>query len=144
MSLPDANANNNTMVVIPKQDARIINKIKKSKEFKTVLNDASFEAQKKLRSNDNVLDIGFDRKNGVDSLDLELTIGNAHLYNTHFDDQGNLYTTLIDWYDFDKFPETGFKNGINNNAYEQQVCGDLTNYVLIVPIALSKEEIEEL
>ena len=95
-------------------------------------------------NNENIKLIGFTDKWPLLSLDLALTIGHAHLYNTHFDEHGNLHTTLIDWYDFDKLPETGFTNGINNNAYEQQERGDLTNYVLVIPIVLTKTEVDNL
>ena len=66
------------------------------------------------------------------------------MYNTHFDEQGNLYTTLVDWYDFNKLPENDIFDRINNNAYEQQNRGNLTNYVLLIPIVLTKTEINNL
>lgn len=147
-NLPDVHANNNTMVVIPKQDARIVNQIKKSKEFKNVINELLKNNSIKLGNNSKITRLDYISRNpkinGIISADLALTIGHSHIYNTHFDEEGNLYTTLIDWYDFDKFPETGFTNGINNNAYEQQIRGDLTNYVLVIPIVLTKMEVDNL
>ncbi len=148
LNLPDANADNNTMVVIPKQGARIINQIKQSKEFKNVIKELLKANLIKLGNNSEVTRLDYVSKNpkisGIISADLALTIGHAHLYNTHFDEHGNLYTTLVDWYDFDEFQKKDFLNGINNNAYEQQERGDLTNYVLVIPIVLTKTEVDNL
>lgn len=147
-NLPDVNANNNTLVVIPKQGARIINQIKKSKEFKTVIKELLRNNAIKTGNNSEVTRLNYISKNpkinGIISADLALTIGHAHMYNTHFDEEGNLYTTLVDWYDFKKFPEDDFFAGINNNAYEQQERGDLTNYVLAILIVLTKTELDNL
>jgi len=136
--------NTKTKIVIPKSQSRITNQIKNSLEFKKLIKEMILKKEITADNNENIKLIGFTDKWPLLSLDLALTIGHAHLYNTHFDEHGNLHTTLIDWYDFDKLPETGFTNGINNNAYEQQERGDLTNYVLVIPIVLTKTEVDNL
>lgn len=147
-NLPDVNADNNTMVVIPKQGARIINQIKKSKEFKKVINELLKTNSIKIGNNSKVTRLDYISRNpfkyGKLASDLALTIGHSYIYNTHFDEEGNLYTTLVDWYDFDEFQKKDVFNGINNNAYEQQIRGDLTNYVLVIPIVLTKTEVDNL
>ena len=136
-----------SMVVIPKQNARIIEQIKKSKEFKDIIKEQLKNNSIKT-NNSEIIRLDYISKNpfkyGKIASDLALTIGHTHLYNTHFDKEGNLYTILVDWYDFDKFKENDIFDKINNNAYEQQERGDLMNYVLVIPIVLTKTEVDNL
>ena len=54
---------------------------------------------------------------------------------------GNLHIFIIDYYDFDLLPTNTILSTINNNAYNQQLLGQLQPYVIIIPLVLSPDDL---
>ena len=131
------------MVIVPKQGSSVIDKIKNSREFKATISELIKKESIEKGGSVERGDICYSSKNPLSvSGDLRLTFANAHLYNTHYDKSGDLHTILVDWYDFKDEVHLGLINGINNNAYEQQKQGLLTNFVILVPLTITKEELK--
>jgi len=108
---------------------------------------------KKLKSNFDNLIKGFYKNKIIeielkDSKNTSLILGKIKLYNMRVVDD-YICGTLVDYYDFEelailKDDEYNFKflKFVNNNAYYQQEIGQLHNYLILMPIRFSLENLE--
>ena len=121
-----------TDVVIPQYNSPLFKKIMNSKELKNVLNANLSQI---INGNNNDILITFENY-----YNLPLVLGHGRLYNMRIKDEC-ICGSYIDYYDFNKIIRKtdnslilSFIINANNNAYEQQEIGDLTNYLIIMPI----------
>ena len=147
-------------VVIPRDNSKLVELIKKSDEMKAILK----------RENDNILDGKYKNKylpGGVefkmppgrnlnneqwrDQATLFGVIHNADIYNIRENSDGSINLTISDFYDFENWKindKESFFNwvikNINNNADAQQKAGELVPYVLYIPIKFTQKELEKL
>ena len=147
-------------VVIPRDNSKLVELIKKSDEMKTILK----------RENDNILDGKYNNKylpGGVefkmppgrdfvneqwrDKATLFGVIHNADIYNIRENSDGSINLTISDFYDFENWKindsdsiDSKFIKILNNNADAQQKAGELTPYVLYIPVKFTQKELEEL
>ena len=147
-------------VVIPRDNSKLVELIKKSDEMKAILK----------RENDNILDGKYKNKylpGGVefkmppgrnlnneqwrDQATLFGVIHNADIYNIRENNDGSIDLTISDFYDFENWKindsdsnSNKFIKFLNNNADAQQKAGELTPYVLYIPVKFTQNEFEEL
>ena len=147
-------------VVIPRDNSKLVELIKKSDEMKAILK----------RENDNILDGKYNNKylpGGVefkmppgrdfvneqwrDKATLFGVIHNADIYNIRENSDGSINLTISDFYDFENWKindtdsiDSKFIKILNNNADAQQKAGELTPYVLYIPVKFTQKELEEL
>ena len=147
-------------VVIPRDNSKLVELIKKSDEMKAILK----------RENDNILEGKYKNKylsGGVefkmppgrnlnneqwkDQLTLFGVIHNADIYNIRENSDGSIDLTISDFYDFENWKindsdsnSNKFIKFLNNNADAQQRAGELTPYVLYIPIKFTQKELEKL
>lgn len=147
-------------VVIPRDNSKLVELIKKSDEMKAILK----------RENDNILDGKYKNEylpGGVefkmppsrnlnneqwkDQLTLFGVIHNADIYNIRENSDGSIDLTISDFYDFENWKindsdsnSNKFIKFLNNNADAQQRAGELTPYVLYIPIKFTQKELEKL
>ena len=76
--------------------------------------------------------------------DLGALIGEAHVFNPYIDANGDLYFQIPDFYDFEYRMGDDMLTVFNNNAYIQQEKGMLTNYVLLINVKYTKEELAKI
>ena len=133
----DDKINSNTMVVLPKQESRLIKTIKQSSAIRNFILSHEKEIFHGQVRNKTLSNLNFYNEN-----DLATLIGEAHVYNAYIDKTGSLYMQIPDYYNFiDRGQETPTE-AINYNAYVQQEQGKLTNYVLLITIKFSKDELK--
>ncbi len=147
-------------VVIPRDNSKLVELIKKSDEMKAILK----------RENDNILDGKYKNEylpRGVEfkmppgrnlgdeqwrnKLTLFGVMHNADIYNIRENSDGSINLTISDFYDFENWKindKESFFNwvikNINNNADAQQKAGELVPYVLYIPIKFTQKELEKL
>lgn len=147
-------------VVIPRDNSKLVELIKKSDEMKTILK----------RENDNILEGKYKNKylpGGVefkmppgrnlnneqwrDQTTLFGVIHNADIYNIRENSDGSIDLTISDFYDFENWKindsdsnSNKFIKFLNNNADAQQKAGELTPYVLYIPVKFTQNELEKL
>ena len=147
-------------VVIPRDNSKLVELIKKSDEMKAILK----------RENDNILDGKYKNKylpGGVefkmppgrnlnneqwrDQATLFGVIHNADIYNIRENSDGSINLTISDFYDFENWKindsdsnSNKFIKFLNNNADAQQKAGELVPYVLYIPIKFTQKELEKL
>lgn len=147
-------------VVIPRDNSKLVELIKKSDEMKAILK----------RENDNILDgkykneylpggVEFKKPAGIDLGDEQWrdkatlfgVIHNADIYNIRKSNDGSINLTISDFYDFENWKindsdsnSNKFTKFLNNNADAQQRAGKLTPYVLYIPVKFTQKELEEL
>ena len=124
-----------TDVVIVQYGTSLMNNLMNSDEFINAINKEKDNIKNGFYKNSS-FSISF--KN---DLNLALTIGKCNIYNPRFHKDGTFTATLVDYYDFEYLKyapsvKRAIINAINNNAVIQQENGDLTNFVLIIPIIL--------
>ena len=135
----DNTINENTLVVLPRPQSPLIKEVKNSnclKEFIIQNQDAIKSGNFKGKT---VNDISF-----YNVRDLDTLLGDTHVYNAYIDNSGNLHLQIPDYYDFlrRKWSKDSVLFSImNNSAFIQQLIGRLTNYVLLLNITYSKEEL---
>ena len=129
---------NNTNVVIPQQDSRLVKTVYNSPEFKDAIK-SRLSGIKSGEYKNNSFNITFDK-----TKDAHLTLGHATLYNVRIVD-GYICGTHIDYYNYKYLKyykgNSIFATAANNNAYRQQEYGKLTNYLIIFPISIPLDEI---
>ena len=76
--------------------------------------------------------------------DLGALIGEAHIFSPYIDTNGDLYFQIPDFYDFEYRTGDDLLTVFNNNAYIQQEKGMLTNYVLLINVKYTKEELTKI
>ena len=131
------NVNDSTDVVIVQHGSQLFEEVITSREFMSFMKDNySKIIHNELKNK--VIQLNFDV-----TPTLNLTIGKSIIYSPKSDNLGNISTTLVDYYDFEKIKTDKNSNlltrlitPINNNAYIQQKSGKLTNYIIIIPILL--------
>ena len=135
----DNTINENTLVVLPRPQSPLIKEVKNSnclKEFIIQNQDAIKSGNFKGKT---VNDVSF-----YNVRDLDTLLGDTHVYNAYIDNSGNLHLQIPDYYDFlrKKWSKDSVLFSImNNSAFIQQLIGRLTNYVLLLNITYSKEEL---
>ena len=126
---------NNTNVVIPQQDSRLVKTVYNSPEFKDAIKSRLLDIKSGEYKNKS-FNITFDK-----TQDAHLTLGHATLYNVRIVD-GYICGTLIDYYNFSLSEKYNYNYDslktiiANNNAYFQQETGRLKNYLIIYPIRI--------
>ena len=126
---------NNTNVVIPQQDSRLVKTVYNSPEFKDAIKSRLLGIKSGEYKNKS-FNITFDK-----TQDAHLTLGHATLYNVRIVD-GYICGTLIDYYNFSLSEKYNYNYDslktiiANNNAYFQQETGRLKNYLIIYPIRI--------
>ena len=139
--------NDNTMVVKPRQVSPLIRKVKASSCLQgfIVKNQSAIKSGK--YKNKTLAGISF-----YGEKDLGTLLGETHVYNAYIDRQGNLHLQIPDYYDF-YMREVLLNNlslkeikdkTINNNARIQQLLGLLTDYVLLLDITYTKDELSKI
>ena len=75
----------------------------------------------------------------------------ADIYNIRENSDGSINLTISDFYDFENWKindsdsnSNKFIKFLNNNADAQQKAGELTPYVLYIPVKFTQNEFEEL
>ncbi len=131
------NITDSTNVVIVQYNTSLMNNLINSNEFINAIAKEEDNIRNKIYKN-NSFSISF-----KDDLNLALTIGKCNIYNPCFHKDDTFTATLVDYYDFEYLKyapsiKKAILNAINNNAVIQQENGDLTNFVLIIPIILFK------
>ena len=129
------NIADSTDVVIVQYGTSLMNNLMNSDEFIDAINKEKDNIKNGFYKNSS-FSISF-----TNDFNLALTIGKCNIYNPRFHKDGTFTATLVDYYDFEylKYAPSIKKaiiNAINNNAVIQQENGDLTNFVLIIPIIL--------
>ena len=120
--------NRKTMVVQPKEDARLTRAVKYSS---TIINALKKYPDKRITN-----------VNFAGEPDLYKTLGHTHIYRPHKDKDGNVIVNIVDYYDFADTDERTWSGAIVKNAYRQQEEGELTNYVLLIQLKYTPEEWE--
>ena len=133
------NIANSTDVVIVQYGTSLMNNLVNSDEFINAINKEKDNIKNGLYKNSS-FSISF--KN---DLNLALTIGKCNIYNPCFHKDGTFTATLVDYYDFEYLKyapsvKRAIINAINNNAVIQQENGDLTNFILVIPITLFEND----
>ena len=139
--------NDNTMVVKPRQTSPLVRKVKASSCLQSFI-VKNQNAIKSGRYKDKTLaGISF-----YSEKDLGTLLGETHVYNAYIDKQGNLHLQIPDYYDF-YMREVLLNNlslreikdkTINNDARIQQLLGLLTDYVLLLDITYTKDELSKM
>ena len=128
-----------TDVVIVQYGTSLMNNLMNSDEFINAINKEKDNIKNGLYKNSS-FSISF--KN---DFNLALTIGKCNIYNPCFHKDGTFTATLVDYYDFEYLKyapsvKRAIINAINNNAVIQQENGDLTNFILVIPITLFEND----
>ncbi len=128
------------LVIVPKLDSLIIKAVKNSTAIKEKIRSNIDAIINNNMKNKKIPDVHIEEEN-----ELQTVLGNTHIYDPKIDNKGNLDMYIIDWYDFSLMKDDDSLTAlINNNAYKTQKKGNLTNYVLILKIIYTPEELEEL
>ena len=135
----DEKITSNTMVVLPKLDSRLVKALKQSHTLHNFIRQ-----HRKEILNGQVRYKSIPYLNFYDENDLKTLIGEAHIYNAYVDASGNLFIQIPDYYNFIDRGQDTPAEAINYNAYIQQERGELTNYVLLITIKFSKEELKNI
>lgn len=138
----------NTRVVIPQENAEIINKIKKS----------PITAQMIKKYFDRIIDgetintsIAYNQTNNFNEDSLYGVIKKADIRDLKVNEDGTISFYIVDMYDFERLAELKkgkliqkiFTNA-NNRAHQQQSVGKLQPYLLYIPVTLSISEIYDM
>lgn len=147
-------------VIIPREDSKLVELIKKSDEMKEILKrekDSILEGKYKNKYLPGGVE--FKMPSGRDLQDEQWrdkttlfgVIHNADIFDIRENNDGSLNLIIIDLYDFENWVINDsdskvdkFIKILNNNADAQQKAGELVPYVLYIPIILTQEEFEEL
>ena len=134
--------NENTLVVMPRPQSPLIKEVKNSNRLKEFI----IQNQNAIKSGNFkgkiVNDISF-----YNDRDLDTLLGETHVYNAYIDNSGNLHLQIPDYYDFERrkwSKDAVLFSIMNNSANIQQLIGRLTNYVLLLNITYTKEELSKL
>ncbi len=134
--------NENTLVVMPRPQSPLIKEVKNSNRLKEFI----IQNQNAIKSGNFkgkiVNDISF-----YNDRDLDTLLGETHVYNAYIDNSGNLHLQIPDYYDFERrkwSKDAVLFSIMNNSANIQQLIGRLTNYVLLLNITYTKEELSNL
>ena len=123
-------------VVIPNKNADIKTEIISSKYFWKTLKE-NMDKISNSPNSDNSISVIFESSGSPVNADLHATIHKAEIYAPYFDVNGNVHLIIVDYYDFDPWKNLTKFTIPNNNAYIQQELGELTNYVIIIPMIVS-------
>lgn len=147
----------NIRVVIPNQNSKLIELIKKSDEIKNILKKENENIELGVYENKYFKSgVEFKKpthkdissKSWTDKATLFGVIHNADIFDMKQNEKGGIDFVITDFYDFESWDfnknynaeDWGIKN-LNNNAYWQQETGHLMPYVLYIPIEYSIDEI---
>ena len=135
--------NDKTLVVKPKYGSPLINQVKASTTLQNFIVQHKDAIKSGNYKNKNLGIISFYGVNDLDTL-----LGTAHIYNTYIDNNGNLHLQIPDYYDFNRRKWKNWHDAgtlINNNAWMQQQYYDrLTNYILLLDITYTKQELAKI
>ena len=124
------NIQDNTNIVKPQQDSRLVKTVYNSPEFKNAIKN-HLVSIKSGECKNNFFPVDFNQ-----TKDVFLTIGKAKLYNMRIVD-GYICGTLVDYYDFESrlyinaksITKSLYYTLANEMAYRQQEANKLTNYL---------------
>ena len=151
----------NTKIVTPKEQSRLYESIKNTEAFENWVANNYEKIQKGDNSYNQSIEFPLGKLKTQADRNAAGTIHKADMKNARVNEDGSMTVDLRDWYDFanmkDKniWNKENIKNPINtviynkvaranNRAYNQQEKDKLENYLIGMPINVSKEELEEM
>ena len=153
----------NTKIVTPNEESRLYKSIKNTETFdkwisenyeKIKKGDGSYQQSIEFPLSDTI-------GKGKYSRNAVGTIHKADMKDARINEDGSMSVNLRDWYNFEKWKYRNLDlqndkdktikdvlyNGVvfvNNRAYDQQTLEQLENYLINMPINISKEELEKI